>query len=147
MLFWLSSSQRRGAKSIVMQISIVMLIFIFFRTKFQGEEQKSSGGKRLGGGASLPTNCGRKPVLDFYFRCLATLKKRNLLQVTADMLHSLQLPMFSKFAPVVVEGRGQLYFVQLLQAQKPTRQVAERALAYCSYPLTCLTKPLQQKLQ
>ena len=47
--------QFRGAKSIVMQISFVMLIFLLFSDQI-------SGGQTASGGVPLPPPCGRKPA-------------------------------------------------------------------------------------
>ena len=58
---WLSSRIFfRGTKSIDMQISIVMLIFLTFLDQISGGQKSRAvgGGKLLKGGAS----CGRKPA-------------------------------------------------------------------------------------
>ena len=48
--FWLSSRNLfRGAKSIVMQISFVMLIFLLFSDQISGGAKVSEGGTASGG--------------------------------------------------------------------------------------------------
>ena len=52
----------RGAKSIVMQISIVILLF---SDQILGRGKSFQGGKLPQGGTPLRPPCGRKPVLNF----------------------------------------------------------------------------------
>ena len=90
----------------------------------------------------------------FLATCLATLEKGKPLQVAEDVLHvaisSCDLQSIQKNSMQsleIVEPICELYFVQLLQAQKGARQVAKRA-RYTLQP-TCnfLKTPLQRKLQ
>ena len=43
-----------GAKSVVMQISIVMLIFLLFSDQISGEAKVSRGGETVSGGVARP---------------------------------------------------------------------------------------------
>ena len=62
--YWLSSRNFfRGQKSIAMQISVVMLIYLLFSYQISGGEV-SEGGKLSQGGAPCPP-CGRKPAYRF----------------------------------------------------------------------------------
>ena len=89
---------------------------------------------------------------NFLCKLSRNIGKRNPLQVARDILHvaisGCNLQWFQKIHAVVTESRTDLYIVQSLQAQESCQTNCEEVMLHATtYPATCLTTPLQFKLQ